>query len=221
MGGGDALESMLRGELGDAAVARELAAILLEDALTWRAPEAAPDGVGLIVAYTFGNRMQANGNREPGPVNEALADVAAALHARTGARVFAQWEVAAAIGDRMGAGQLIAINPARDAMAEPVYLSTGGVAAAVRAIVGDPRACGRVAVVAFRDHAKRCIDVTRRAGFDAWMPAGQAMPEAYDPESGQPWTRSRVAYLLHDIRARITDRRDEIVFRREHSKRTP
>lgn len=220
MDGADALEPVLRGELGDAAVARELAALLREDALAWRAPEAAPDGIGLIVAYTLGNLMLANGNREPGPVNEALADVAAALHGRTGARVFAQWEVAAAIGGRIAAVQLAAINPSRDALAEPVYLSTAGVAAAVRAIVGDPRACDRVAVVAFRDHAKRCIDVTRRACFDAWMPAGYAMPEAYDGKSGQPWTRSRVAYLLHDIRARITDRRDEILFHRERNKGT-
>jgi hypothetical protein len=55
-----------------------------------------------IFAFTFGNRMLANGSREAGPVNEALAAVAIAPHRATGAPIFAQWEVAAAIGGRAG-----------------------------------------------------------------------------------------------------------------------
>ncbi|QIS21340.1 hypothetical protein [Nocardia terpenica] len=33
--------------------------------------------------------------------------------------------------------------------------------------------------------------------------AGVAMPDRYDPESGQPWTRSRTACLPADYAARI------------------
>lgn len=207
----EALAAMLRDELGDRDDARDLAAALVEDALTWRTPEIAPERIRLIIAYTFGNRMLDNGNRRPGPVNEALAEIAVDLHRRTAAPVFAQWEVAEAIAGRIAPGRLTAINPGRDAMAEPVYLSTGGVAAAVASLVGDPRAAGPVAVVAFRDHAKRSVDTTRRAGFDAYVAAGTALPSTYDAQSGQPWTRSRLAYLLHDIRARVSDRRDDLL----------
>ena len=71
------LVSRLRDELDDATIAQELAALLAEDTLSWTAPEVVPDRIGLIIAYTFGNRMLASGNRLPGPVNEALADIAA------------------------------------------------------------------------------------------------------------------------------------------------
>ena len=95
------LETHLRRELGDAATARALAAILLEETLSWRAPVIAPERMTTVLAFTFGNRMLPNGNREPGPVNQVIADVVAALHQRTGARVFAQWEVAAALAGRV------------------------------------------------------------------------------------------------------------------------
>ncbi len=74
-----------------------LAGILLEETLSWRAPVIAPERITTVFAFTFGNRMLPNGNREPGPVNEAIAEVAATLHQRSGARIFAQWEVAAAL----------------------------------------------------------------------------------------------------------------------------
>jgi hypothetical protein len=52
---------------------------------------------------------------------------------------------------------------------------------------------------------------SRRYRFDAYAPEGVAMPASYDPESGQPWCRSRAAYLLHDIMIRVTERRAELV----------
>ena len=121
------LETHLQRELGDAAMAQTLGAILLEETLSWRAPVIAPERITTVLAFTFGNRMLPNGNREPGPVNQALADVVATLHQRTRARVFAQWEVAAALAGRVPDELVTAINPDRDARGEPVYLSTGGV----------------------------------------------------------------------------------------------
>ena len=121
------LETHLQRELGDAATAQTLAAILLEETLSWRAPAIAPERIATVFAFTFGNRMLPNGNREPGPVNQALADVVATLHQRTRARVFAQWEVAAALAGRVPDALVTAINPGRDARGEPVYLSTSGV----------------------------------------------------------------------------------------------
>ena len=171
----------------------------------------APTEIQTIVAYSFGNRIEANGNRSVGPVNASLADVVVRLHEETSAPVFAQWEVAEAIGGRIASRHLVSITPLRDARSEPVYLSTGGVAAAIVRQADDPGRLGKVAVVGFADHIKRCIDTSCRAGLDAAAPAGYAMPMAYDAESGQPWTRSRLVYLLHDVLCRIEDRRNELI----------
>jgi hypothetical protein len=205
------LEVLLERELGDAAVARAFAAIVATDVLHWRPPMVAPNKVETILAYTFGNRIDANGNRSPGPVNAAIADITVRLHEATGAPAYAQWEVAEAIGRRIASHHLVSITPLRDARAEPVFLSTSGVAAAVVNRAGGAKQLGTVAVVAFADHVKRCVDTSRRAGMDAAAPAGYDMPAAYDAESGQPWTRSRLTYLLHDVMCRLEDRRNELI----------
>ncbi len=201
----DDLAAHLAGEWGDAETARLLAGMLHDDALAWRPPTIAPERIRSIFAFTFGNRMLENGNREPGPVNEALAEVALGLHRATGAPIFAQWEIAAAIGDR--AAPVTAIYPGRDERAEPVYLSTGLVVDEI-ALLG---AEGPVGVVAFADHLYRAVMTSRRYGFDAYAPEGIAMPAVYDPQSGQPWCRGRAAYLMHDIMIRVTERRAELV----------
>ena len=193
-------------ELGDAETARRFAAVLMEEALSWRAPTVPVAEVRTIFAFTFGNRMLPSGNREPGPVNEALADTAVRLHEATGACVWAQWEVAAAMGDRVPSGLLVPIYPARGADAEPRYLSTGGVVDEI--LARRPEGLGTVAVVALRDHAWRCVRICRRRGLAAGLPEGWPMPGAYDAASGQPWTRDRLAYLLHDLHCRALDRRD-------------
>jgi hypothetical protein len=205
-----ALAAHLAEELGDAATARALTELLQEDALAWRAPVAAPERITTILGFTFGNRMLANGNRLPGPVNEALADVAVRLHAQSGAPIYAQWEVAEAIGTRVPSDRVSAIHPTRDERAEPRYLSTSGVIDAVARRAGDPAALGVVGIVAFADHARRCVDTARRAGMDAHVPAGYALPRDYDAQSGQPWCRNRLAYLMHDIALRAAERRDRL-----------
>jgi hypothetical protein len=206
------LEAHLQRELGDTAVAGKFTALLLEETLSWRAPPVAPERVTTVFAFTFGNRMQANGNREPGPVNEALADIVATLHQRTGARVFAQWEVAASLGNRVPDALVTAINPARDARGEPAYLSTSGVLEEM-ARLAEPASLGCVGVVAFADHLYRCVATARRLGFDAHAPAGIAMPDTYDPQSGQAWCRDRIAYLVHDVMIRVTERRAAVIGR--------
>ncbi|MGC2412055.1 MAG: hypothetical protein WA459_05080 [Stellaceae bacterium] len=201
----------LASELGDQAAAETLARLLGDDALSWRAPEIATQQIATILAFTFGNRMRANGNREPGPVNEALGEVALRLHRQTGAPIYAQWEVAEAIGERVPPDQLIAIFPKRDERAEPRYLSTSGVVGEVVQRVRDPASLGTVGIVAFADHAWRCVATARHFRLAAAMPAGYAMPSKYDALSGQPWCRSRLAYLLHDIAIRAAERRDAVI----------
>lgn len=168
-----ALEVHPREELGDAATALALADVVRQETLSWRAPVIAADRINSVIAFTFGNRMLANGNREPGPVNEALADIVAALHQHTRARVSAQWEIAAALGERVPRDMVTAINPGRDARGEPVYLSTSGVLEGIAGLV-PPQSMGCVGVVAFSDHLYRCVATARRLGFDAHAPGGVA-----------------------------------------------
>ncbi len=208
-----ALEAHLARELGDAGVARALAGIVLEDALSWRPREVDADRIDTILAFTFGNRMQPNGNREPGPVNEALADIAVRLHRPRGAPIYAQWEIAEAIGSRAPRSAVTAIYPGRDERAEPAYLSTSGVVSAIVSMHGEPRRHGIVGVVGFADHLWRCVSTAQRYGFDAYAPSGIAMPTEYDSQSGQPWCRSRIAYLMHDIMIRASERRDRMIGR--------
>lgn len=205
------IESHLAGELGDRATARVLADALREDALSWRAPEIDPTRIDTILAFTFGNRMLPSGNRAPGPVNEVLADIAVRLHRHKGARIYAQWEVAEAIGSRVPPKQVTPIYPGRDARAEPVYLSTSGVVSAVVAMQADPHALGVVGVVGFADHLWRCVATVRQFGLEAYAPGGVAMPCEYDAQSGQPWCRNRLAYLMHDIMIRASERRDRLM----------
>ncbi len=200
-----ALEEYLINELDDAYIAKELATILVENILIWKAPTIATAQITSIIAYAFGNRILPNGNRIPGPMNEALADIVVQLHKETNAPVFAQWEIAEAIGDRIAPENLTVINPALDAQANIVYLSTAGVASAIIKHVGDPQKLGKVAVIAFNDHLYRCIKVSRDAGIDAYAPEGYSMPGNYDEHSGQPWTRNRLIYLVTDMKARITN----------------
>ena len=206
-----AIEARLAHELGDRDTAHALAEALHEDVLSWRAPETAPARIDTIIAFTFGNRMLPNGNRAPGPVNEALADVAVRLHREKSARVYAQWEVAEAIGSRVPQDHVVAIYPGRDERAEPVYLSTSGVVSAIVAMQADRRSLGVVGVVGFADHLWRCVTTVRQFGLDAYAPSGYAMPGEYDAQSGQPWCRSRLAYLMHDIMIRANERRSRLM----------
>jgi hypothetical protein len=201
----------LRAQLDDRQIAAALAQVLVEIGLRWQAPTVPQEEVRTIIAFTFGNRMAPSGNRTPGPVNQALADLALRLHAATGAPVWAQSEVAEAIGDRLARDALAAIWPERDAQAEPRFLSTAGVVEAVVSRGGGSAALGTVAVVATRDHAWRCVERCRSHGLHAGVPEGWTLPELYDADSGQPWTRDRLAYLLHDLHCRALDRRDRRV----------
>jgi hypothetical protein len=202
----DLLAARLEAELGDAVIARELAHIVEADALSWTAPAIAPRRIQTIIGFTFGNRMAPNGNRTPGPVNEALAKIVVRLHGETGAPVIAQWEVAEAAVARLPEGVVTPIYPGQDDRGEPAYLSTLGVLEKI-AQRFPPVTLGTVGVVAFSDHIGRSVATARRLGFDAHAPQGHAMPVEYDALSGQAWCRSRLHYLLHDMMLRVTERR--------------
>ncbi|HSW74073.1 MAG TPA: hypothetical protein VLG71_02865, partial [Candidatus Limnocylindria bacterium] len=158
------VERHLTAELGDAATAKALSTMLVNTTLSWQAPAIAIKEINTILAFAFGNRILPNGNRLPGPMNEALADTAVRLYAETKAPVYAQWEVAQAIGTRIPAEKLIVINPKLDAMGNVIYLDTTGVASAAINQAANTQKLGNVAVVAFADHLYRCVKTSRDAG---------------------------------------------------------
>ena len=47
------------------------------------------------------------------------------------------------------------------------------------------------------------MQITRAAGFEAFVAADVPLPADYDPQSGQTWTRRRDIYLLHDMLAQL------------------
>ncbi|WP_067539999.1 hypothetical protein [Nocardia crassostreae] len=174
----------------------------------WTVPSAPVDSATLIVAYSFGNRIPAGADPardigEPGPVNEALAAAVVTARGDLGTPVYAQTEIAEVLRARYGMTDVISIDPTRKADGTLVYLSTDGVAAAVAESRGPAVASDAVAVVAFQDHLWRATRTTAARGFRAFAPAGVAMPNQYDPQSGQLWTTSPALYLPTDFAGRL------------------
>lgn len=205
-------------ELDDVTVADTEAAQLLEIGFHWAAPTQPAISIKTIVAYSFGNRLQPSASPktlpDPGPINELLADAADALHQQSHAPIFAQWEIAHFLQTKYHV-DVIAIEPVIAADGTITYLSTDGVAeAVVKHASGKPSTLGTVGVIAHRDHAKRCVLTSRARGMEACVAAGLHLPVTYDPQSGQPWTRSRDLYLIHDMAAQFMQLRAAEIARR-------
>ena len=165
------LARWLTTELGDPADAAAFARFVQDDVLTWRAPAADVASFRTLIAFTFGNRMEPNGNRTPGPVNEAIAAVATEVQRRNSAVVYAQWEVAEPLAALLPGSHRHPIHPDRDARAEPVYLGTLMVSSRGRPWRRRGGA-GTVGIIAFRDHLRRCVATARALGLDAHAPEG-------------------------------------------------
>ena len=59
----------------------------------------------------------------------------------------------------------------------------------------------RVVIVAHPDHAWRVMRAAERLGFEVFVADTQGVP--YDPNSLQPWTRSKRQFVLREILARL------------------
>ena len=199
----------LTAELDDAATARLSVPRIFDIGFNWDPPTTPLADIDFIVAYSFGDRAPAGGGDptkvlyEPGPVNEALAATVAQVRARRNVPVYAQWEIASFLTSTYNMSDVTAINPVIAADGTITYLSTFGVAQQVAADRRQlPGGIGTAGVIGFRDHVKRCVETTRLAGMPAaYAPAGFDMPDTYDPQSGQTWTRRRDLYLVHDMSA--------------------
>ncbi|MDA3624981.1 hypothetical protein [Saccharopolyspora oryzae] len=200
------LDALTR-ELDDAATAAAVEPAVEDIGFNWHPPVAPIASLDYVVAYSFGNRPPAGGGDpsrvryEPGPVNEALADAVAKVRAARDIPVFAQWEIAHFLETKYSMDRVTSVEPVVQPDGTIVYLSTDGVAEQVVAFRGGTS--GTAGVVGFRDHVKRCVLTTRDRGMTAFAPEGVTMPGTYDELSGQPWTRRRDLYLLHDMYAQF------------------
>lgn len=204
----DLLEQHLTEELGEAQAAARLTGQILDTALSWRPPQTPAAQITRIVAYAFGNRPREgagpNDLADPGPVNEALAQAVLAIHRLNPVKIYAQWEIGRFLVGQPGLADMVSIEPVHLPDGSLEYLSTDGVAAeVVRHEDGAAGAMGTVAIVAHRDHAKRCVQISRRHGMDAHVVAEVDLPAVYDALSGQAWTRRRDIYLAHDLAAQF------------------
>ncbi len=203
----EAIRSRLEAQLDDSRAAVILSRFVMDEVLTWRAEAADIHQADSILAFAFGNQIAPNGNQRPGPMNLLLANQVVEIYQKINKPVYAQWEIAEAIGVRIPEAMLRPIYPRVTPNGEVIYLSTSGVVSAAVQQAGGVKELGQVVVVAFREHNLRAVRTARNVGISAFAPANMALPSQYDTRSGQPWTRNRLAFLLYEIRTRANSLR--------------
>lgn len=138
----------------------------------------------------------------PGPVNRAIAELAAEFVERHPVPIIAQWEVAREL-ERLGVPSVTSVEPTRTPDGQTIYLSTPGVIEEGQRLVTaagiDP---GRAGIITFDRLAVGSLLVAHKLGLDAVVPDSIRLPAEYDPESGQLWTRSLDAWLPVDLLGR-------------------
>jgi hypothetical protein len=204
-----AIEAKLTTQLGNSDVAAYTAKFLMDEILTWKGEELPIEEADTILAFAFGNRVILNGNQVPGPMNVALADTVVEIYKQTGIPVYAQWEIAQSIGDRIPVKHLTSINPKIAADGTLTYLSTDGVAAAAVQLSGGNM--GKTVVVGFYEHSLRTINTSKSVGIDAYAPEDIELPHDYDPQSGQAWTRDAKTFVMHEIGNRSINERTRLI----------
>ena len=198
----EAIRARLEAQMDDPKSAEVVSRFVMDEVLTWKAQTTDIQRADSILAFAFGNQFAPNGNLRPGPMNQQLADLVVEIHRQINKPVYAQWEIAEAIGARIPEAMLTPIYPTVSPGGDVVYLSTSGVASAVVKHAEGVEKLGRTVVIAFREHNLRAVRTARSVGLDAYAPAGIALPSHYDEQSGQPWTRNRLAFVLYEIRTR-------------------
>ena len=207
-----ALEQLIAAKLATAPSAHDIARIFTTMLLERQPPTRPASALDLVIAFSFGNRVAADGTTYsgPGPVNAELATVVEEVmgKVRPGTPVYVQWEIAQVLSSR-GITGFTTINEQTGANGQIVYLSTDGVATAALAdfaATGGAKS-GSAGVIGHHDHVGRCaLTVDSHAstsGVTAYAPSGIAMPADYDPDSGQVWTRSAELYLIADELGRL------------------
>ncbi len=139
---------------------------------------------------------------KPGKTNEALADIVVPF-AQRNVPVFAQWEVADALNDRG-----VTVPDQQVARPGKTYLGTSGV---VEQFLNNGLNRFRsVVLVAHRRHVFRCREIAttlfQKRGASAVFLIPEHLPDVYDADSVQPWTRSLRALVSREVAVRFHNR---------------
>ena len=191
--------------VGDDEALVELMLASLEQLVSWRVPTPRQPGQGeAVVAFSFGRGARGT----PGRTNRALAALTRRICQFRRVPVFAQWEIADVL---VGLGEAVAYT----AVPTTTYLSTKGVWAQFQhAWAQQNRTFNTIILVAHPDHQYRCYTLLSQAGYtvlvsevDKFLPEGWVAygcdPHGYDPNSIQPWTRNRRAFIRYEIGVRL------------------
>ncbi len=201
------ISSYLQQQNYDSEISNKLAKAIIKDTLYWSPQRKDVKNADYIIGFSFGNRIDKAGNRHPGPMNEQIADLIVKLYKQNPLHVYAQWEIAQCIGDRIPKDKVTAIFPKISKTGDVIYLSTIDVAEEIIKDIGRGKVDSKTFIVAaFREHAPRCIMVCQKYGLkNSFIPHNFELPDKYDPESGQPWTRDKFKYMIYDMACRFED----------------
>ncbi|WP_209451857.1 hypothetical protein [Francisella sp. LA112445] len=206
----NAIQKRLYEQTGDKKVSQELTKFIMSDVLTWKAKSIDISKANSILAFSFGNAYAKNGNQKPGKMNYELADLVISIYNKTHLPVYAQWEIAQAIGNRIPQKDLHTIYPKVDSQGNLVYLDTKGVAKEAIKEVKGVNNLGTAVVIAFKEHELRAVRTSQALGIKAFAPKGYKLPDTYDKYSGQPWTRDKLTFMLYEIRTRANIYRENL-----------
>ena len=186
-------------------ISTKLAGAIVEDTLYWNPPQKDVKEADFIIGFSFGNRIDKKGNRLPGPMNQQIADVIVKLYKKNPLDIYAQWEVAECIGNRIPSAKIKTIYPKLTKTGDVVYLSTIDVAEDIIKDIGKNKVDNKTFIVAaFKEHAPRCVMVCQKYGLkNSFVPKFFELPDKYDSESGQPWTRDKFKYMIYDMECRL------------------
>ncbi len=167
------ISTYLNQELNDIKLSNTLATEIVAGTLDWKPRTIDISEGDYIVAYSFGNDIAANGNKLPGQMNKDLADTVVKIYNQTKKPVYAQWEIAKSIGNRIPKNDLHTIDPTIQPDGDVIYLSTSGVSNDFINSVGKNNLKGKkIIVVGFVDHIQRCVNSLLDENIDAYAPKG-------------------------------------------------
>ena len=206
------LRAKLTTQFGSATVADEETGYLMATMFDWTPESISPARVDSLLAFAFGNRVNADNAAAlpaPGPVNEAIARATSLAYAVKPVLVYAQWEVATLLTSMFGvpAEHVVSVGtPVLGTNGKYTAASMDAVVTAALAAAGAG-GLGTVGVIAHRDAVKHAVERASFKGANAFGLKGIALPDSYDESAAQPAYRRRDLFQLTDLGMRLGDLR--------------